>query len=274
LSIWEFLSRIDAMALVVPGVATNYPSPLIALASTFGTAPKEGQYQIPVEIDWGVMGGTDYLVSFNLANSGNTKQITQICAVHVDNSACGSDIQFAFTDTSETITIPAYEPYALVPVFSRSLQFFVSAGIEGEEVETTDVTRFTLFNFVPPPVVITPSQEQDTSVAAAIAGAVGNTQIVPAGTNGSLNVVYVNYSSPFGGLAGAGVMGLSLVDGTGKVLWVGQMGGGILSAWNVVLASLTGIDFRFQNGIKFEQTLVGGAAIAGNFNVVLGYRQP
>lgn len=262
------------MGIVVPGNAVNYPSPLVALASPFGTEPAEGRYQVPVEIDWGSMGGADYLVGINLANSGNTKFISQLCAVHVDNSACGSDIQFIFTDTAETITIPAYTPYAQVNIYSRSMQFFVAAGIEGEEVETSDVTRFTLFNFVPPPSSITPSQEQDTSTASDIAGAVGNTQVVPAGTNGSLNVMYVNYSSPFGGLAAAGVMGLSLVDGTGKVLWVGQMGGGILSAWNVVLVSLSDIDFRFQNGIKFEQTLIGGAAIAGAFSVVLGYRQP
>lgn len=267
------------MAIVVPGNPVNYPNALLAVGlhdSVLppGAAPKFGPKCIPVEVDWGTMGGTNSIVGFNVGNAGGTQGFTDLCALQVDNSGCGADIQFVFTDTQTTYTIPAYTPYALIPIFTKALQFYCISQIDGEAIETTDITRFTMFNFVPMPVVVPTSQEQDTSAVSAIAGAAGNTQIIPAGTNGTINVVYVNYASPFGGLPAAGEMTWTLVDGSGKVLWTGQMGGGIASAWNVILANLSNVAFRFSNGVKFTQAVAGGAAIGGAFNVVLGYRQP
>jgi hypothetical protein len=267
------------MAIVIPGNAVNFPQALLAVglkASTVpvGQTPINGPQCIPVEVDWGTMGGTDKIVGFNIGNAGGTRSFADLCAIQVDNSQNGADIEFIFTDTQTTYTVPAYEPYALFPIFTKALQFYCVSQIDGELVEATDITRFTLFNFVPPPVVLPASQEQDTSAVSAIAGAVGTTAVIAAGINGTINVVYVNYASPFGGLPAAGEMTWKLVDGSGKVLWTGQMGGGISSAWNVILANLSGVAFRFQNGINLVQTLAGGAAIGGAFNVVLGYRQP
>lgn len=267
------------MAIVIPGTAVNYPNALLAVGLKqscvpVGQNPVNGPQCVPVEIDWGSMGGSNSIVGFNLGNAGGTRNFEDVCAIQVDNSQCGSDIEFVFTDTQTSYVVPAYEPYALFPVFTKSVQFYCISQLDGQIIESTDITRFTLFNFVPPPVVLPASQEQDTSAVAAIVGAVGTTQIVAAGINGSLNTVYVNYASPFGGLPAAGEMTWQLKDGSGKVLWTGQMGGGISSAWNVVLVSVTGVDFRFQNGISFVQALAGGAAIGGAFNVVLGYRQP
>jgi hypothetical protein len=268
------------MAIVIPGNAVNYPNALLAVGLKnscvpVGQAPVNGPQCVPVEVDWGTMGGSSKIAGFNIGNAGGTRDFSDICAIQVDNSQCGADIEFIFTDTQTTYTVPAYSPYVLIPVFTKAVQFYCVSMLDNETVESTDISRFTLFNFVPPPVVLPALvQEQNTGAVGAIAGAVGTTQIVAAGINGSLNAVYLNYASPFGGLPAAGEMTWKLVDGSAKVLWTGQMGGGISSAWNVVLVSVTGVDFRFTNGISFVQTLTGGAAIGGAFNVVLGYRQP
>lgn len=274
------------MAIVIPGTAVNYPNAVLAVGLKNACVPV-GQFQqnnsdyvnwtpkcVPIEINWGTMGGTNKIVGLNIGNAGGTVAFEDLCAIQCDNSQCGADIEFIFTDTQTTYTVPAYEPYVLFPIFTKSLQFYCVSKIDGQIVETTDITRFTLFNFVPPPVVIPASQEQDTAAVNAIAGAVSSTQIIPAGLNGTVNVIYVNYASPFGGLPGAGEMTWTLVDGSGFVLWTGQMGGGISSAWNVQLVNMSGVAFRFQNGVKFNQVLAGGVAIGGAFNVVLGYRQP
>lgn len=258
------------MAIVVPGVATNYPSPLVALASTFGKEPKEGRYQIPVEIDWGSMGGADFLVAFNLANSGNTKEITQICAVHVDNSACGCDIQFIFTDTSETVTVPAYANYALVPLFSRSLQFFVQAGIDSEVVKPVDVTRFTLFNFVPPPVVIPPSNEQDP-------GGVSFTNVTGAGTTnlpvGSPNGTIESISGIYNGLSiAAGTADFKIQDGTGQDLAWGQVTVANATTYSgIIVFQLPICAQRYTGGIKLVQS---GVNIGGQLTLNITTRAP
>lgn len=258
------------MAIVVPGVATNYPSPLVALASPFGKEPAEGRYQIPVEIDWGSMGGSNFLCSFNLQNSGNTKEISQICAVHVDNSACGADVQFIFTDTSETVTVPAYSNYALVPIFSRSLEFFVQAGIDNEVVEPADVTRFTLFNFVPPPVVIAPSNEQSP-------GSVSFTNVTGAGTtdltSATLNGTIESISGIYNGLSiAAGTADFKLVDGTGQNLAWGQVT--VANATNyagIVVFNIPIAAQRFHNGIQLVQS---GANIGGQLTLNIAVRTP
>lgn len=262
------------MPIVVPGVATNYPSPLVSLASTFGQEPKEGRRQIPVEISWGTMGGSNFLCAFNLQNSANTKEWSQLCAVHVDNSGCGSDIEFIFTDTSETVVVPAYEPYVLVPLFSRSLQFFVQAGINSEVVESNDVTRFTLFNFVPPPVVIPAAVEQSVvSNAALAADGATNTVMIATPINGTLESIYLYRASPAAGLAGPGAQTWAITDGASspKTFFQGTFAGGNLSSWNVPLIQLSGLNMRFTNGLSFKQT---GAALGGTYSLSLGYRTP
>lgn len=255
--------------IVVPGVATNYPSPLKALASPFGKEPNEGRYQIPVEIDWGVMGGANFTVSMNLQNSADTKAITQICALHVDNSACGADVQFVFTDTSETITIPAYTAYALVPVFSRSLQFFVVAGINSEVVESNDVTRFTMFNFVPPPVVVTETVEQSIASVTGIDMGTASTTLVPSTVNGTLEGGMITL-----GLAasntGSGTWALE--DGTGKIIAQGLIQVSSGSKINLVLWEQNGINVRFTNGLKMVCTQ--SAVIGGTISASLYYRTP
>jgi hypothetical protein len=245
------------MSLVLPP-AVNYPNPLISVQSRWANAPVEGNRMIQCEVDWGSMGGSGAIKNVAVQLSNNAEiNFRQICALAVDNSQCGADVEFQFPDTGETLTIPAYSPKVICPVFTNATSFNVACGFDSELVESGDFTTFSIHNSVPPPIAVPTSQEQDTSAVAAIAGAASTTAIIAAGINGTLNVVYVNYASPFGGLPAAG-----------------QMGGGISSAWNVILANLSNVAFRFTNGVNLVQTVAGGAAIGGAFNVVLGYRQP
>ena len=110
------------MPVTVPP-AINYPSPLLSQPDRYMQVPPEGARMIPCEIDWGTMGSGGTLItsmSINLQNN-STKTFTQICSLAVDNSACCSDVQFVFPDTAETMTIPAYTPKCIVPVFTKAL---------------------------------------------------------------------------------------------------------------------------------------------------------
>lgn len=256
------------MGIVVPGTAVNYPNPMLALESPFGREPKNRK-QIPVEIDWGSMGGSLFNVSFNLAASANPQSFEQLCAVHVDNSSCGSDIEFVFTDTSETIVIPKYTPYALVPIFSRSLQFFVVAGINSETVESTDVTRFTLFNFVPPPVVVPQSVEQSFASTTGIDMGTATTQLVPTGVNGSLEGGFISLALAASN-TGSGTWALE--DGTGAIIAQGQIQVSSGSKINLTLWQESGVSIRFTNGLKMVCTQ--SAAIGGTISANLYYRTP
>jgi len=261
------------MPIVVPGAAVNYPSPLVAVGSYFGREPQEGRYTIPAEIDWGTMGGDDHIVAFNLQTSANTQAISQICALHVDNSACGSDVQFVFTDTQETVTIPAYEPYVLVPIFTKSLQFFVISGIDNEEVESGDVTRFSMLNFVPPPVVIPASSEQNAAVENLIdAATVGSVQLVPATTSGTLEAMCIFMQ--FFAASGIGTYATwHIEDGTGKVIVGGRDGAVDNMQQNVAIVNMTGLAVRFQGGLKFvidDSTVTAGSTYSAN----VYYRTP
>lgn len=265
------------MAIVIPGTAVNYPVALLAVGLKascvpVGQNPKHGPQCIPVEIAWGTMGGTDKIVGLNIGNAGATRAFEDLCALHVDNSQCGADVEFIFTDTQITYTVPAYCPYALFPIFTKSLQFYIVSKIDGEIVESGDITRFLLFNFVPPPVVVPTSIEQDASAVANIATATLTTQIIAAAISGTINSINVFFSSGSAGLLGGGLVTWQLVDGSARVIATGQISGGDKSSWNVVLYAQTGLALRFQTGLQFK--LAGDTTILGTFNVNIGYRQP
>jgi hypothetical protein len=257
------------MAIVIPGTAVNYPNALLAVGLNFNNAPKEGPRSLPAEIDWGSMGGADKIVSMNAQVAGGTIQLSQICAIHVDNSGCGSDIQFVFTDTQETYTVAAYEPYALFPVFSKSLQFYVIAGINGQVVETNDTTRFSLFNFVPPPVVLPLSQEQNFASVTGIDFGTASTQLIPTGINGTLEDVYLSLALAS---TNTGSATFILQDGAGNNIAQGMVQTSSGDKINPVLLQLNDVRVRFTDGIVIlcTQSVTLGGTISGN----LYYRTP
>lgn len=245
--------------------SVNYQSPLNAIPSRVLSAPKEGNHQIPCEILWGTMGGANKCVAFNIQNNA-TLEISQIAAIKVDNSACGASIQFIFPDTMETITVPAYMPDAIVPVFSNGLQFYVQAVAP----INTDVTRFQLLNFLPPPVVVPTTEEQQTLVVGNIsAAAAGVLQILPTNVSGTIQGVQVSFgvASP----AGDSNAIITIQDGNAKL--IARVPVFVKSGVPANIAfPFMDIDVRFQSGL---QAIISGLLIpAGEYNVNLFYRLP
>ena len=256
------------MPLQVPP-AINYASPLVSIPATWTKDAPEGPRMIPCEIDWGSanMGGPNNCVNINIQNNA-TANFSQIVALSVDNSASGADVQFSFPDTSQTYVIPAYTPAVVLEVFTGSTQFFVSA----PNAIASDITRFAIHNALPPPIAVPVTQEQQSVVANNInAGVTATTQLVPLGTNGTIQDI--NVFAQLNQNATAGVVLFSFVDGTGKLIAGGQVGSDNAERKNTLALALSDIAVRFVNGLTFvvtATTIPAGSALAVN----LYYRTP
>lgn len=255
------------MPLQLPA-AKNYTSPLVAVPVRWTLPPREGPKMIVCEIDWGTMGGPNNCVSINLQNNA-TLEFSQIVALSVDNSQCGADVQFIFTDTAETLTIPAYSPKSIVPVFTNQTQFFVVTGLNSQAVESADVTTFSIHNSVPPPIAVPVSTEQNIANVNAVDMGTATTQLIPATVNGTLTGAQLNLAM---NATNSGNGTWSLQDGTGKVIAQGAVSASSGNKYNLTLFSQMGMNVRFTNGVKLvcTQGAVLGATINGN----LYYRTP
>lgn len=242
--------------------AVNYQSPLIAIPTRWAKAPPEGNNIISCEIDWGTMGGPNGCVNVNLQNNA-TLTFSQIAALSIDNSSCGADVQFVFPDTTETLTIPAYSPKIITPVFTNQTQFFVYAPTFRSE----DVTRFSILNAVPPPIAVPVTSEQNAAVAGDVSlTATGFTQLVSPSVSGTLENAFFNY------IIGNGQAEWYLTDSTGQAL-----AGGIVIASTTVFGSgtaldLKGISVRFQGGLRFQ--VFATSSTSGTMATNLYYRTP
>jgi hypothetical protein len=253
------------MALSVPP-AVNYQSPLNALPVKWDRTPSEGSKIIPCEVDWGTMGGPNNCVSFNLQNNA-TLNFSQIVALSIDNSVCGSDIEFIFSDTTETLSIPAYAPKTIVPVFTNQTQFWLSC----PSARSEDITRFSILNSMPPPIAVPTTQEQTTASASSIDITVtGSIQIVATTINGTLENISIDgnlYANATGG-----EVSWQMVDGNSVVIAQGGQIGN-LNSWNYFNAlTLNDVRLRFQGGLKFQWTTLHVGA--GQYDVNLYYRTP
>jgi hypothetical protein len=254
------------MSLLIPP-SKNYQSPLITLNSRWESAPIEGARLIPVEIPWVEMGGTGQCVLLNLAGLG-AQTFSQIVSLSVDNSQCGADIVFLFSDTSQTYTVPAYSPNDVFPVFTGQTQFYIKAI---GELTAADVTRFAVHNNVPPPISIPVTDAQQTAALGSIAmtGA-GVTPIVLPTVNGtmqnlSLSAAIPNPPATFNDA-------FTFTDGTGKVLATVNCAGLLNIGINALLLNLSNMSSRFRGGIVMTQS--GGFNTGGTISVNLLYRMP
>lgn len=270
------------MALTVPP-AKNYQSPLTAMNSVLGRDPTEGPMQVPLEFDWTTMGAQNgttaqYAVFVNLQNQ-STRNFSQVCGLKVDNSGCGSDVQFVFTDTGEVITIDAYDPCAVVPVFSATTQFYAMAlnAIAG------DVTRAQALNYCPPPTTVPIGATQQVAAPGqAFANIGGNTQLIPAGVSGTLQSLFLSASvgvTPSGAAGGVAEFALSVMDngGGGGAKTFLQCAvtvpvGGFLPYQ--ILFQDEGFDWRFNNGLIILNTATGWGTGSGVINMQAKYRAP
>lgn len=255
------------MPLAIPP-AVNYPNPLSYVPARWNQVPVEGAKFVPIEIDWGSMGGTSKCVNFNLQNNANLA-FSQIVAVKFDNSACGSDVQIIFPDTGDTVTFPAYQQ-SITPVFTNGQQFFVLA----PNAQPEDVTLFSVHNAMPPPVDLSRSSVQEFAAQVAIPVATGTTTLVPSTVSGTLEQVQINGYVSFGGVVLTTLL-VKVQDGNGTLL------GGFEVAGNTNSTVLSGtlytsppISVRFTNGLFLVQTEGGGLSVSGNLFSSVYYRAP
>lgn len=253
------------MGLVIPP-AVNYQTPLVSLPVAWDRPPVEGSRIVPVEIDWGTMGGANNCVSINLFG-GAAQTISQIVSVSIDNSACSVPVTFIFPDTAQTYEVKALTPVATFPVFTNQTQFFVSA----PGALAADVTRFGLLNSLPPPVSLAESPFVPAPQVAAInsinIGAAGSNPIVAAGISGTLTGLFVALT-----LAPAALLAtITVQDGTGKLIATATIqGGGGAGPTYVILFNMQGIDVPFTNGLNLQH----GASAGSLANVNVFYTVP
>lgn len=224
--------------------SVNYASPLVAIPNVLTSPPREGNMQVPCEIDWGSMGGASNCVLVNLQNNA-TLEISQICALKVDNSACSGDVAFIFPDTQDTILVPAYTPATVFPVFSHQTQFYVSS----PNASPIGVTRFQILNFYPFPADIPATAAQlTTSSLGVLLTATGTTQVIASTISGTLEGLVVNALMNTGGVNN--VANYNIQDGTGSVKIAGQIPG-VATTQTINLLNLTNLNIHFVNGLNF-----------------------
>lgn len=267
------------MSLVIPQ-SKNYQSPLIATVSRHGRIPPDGKRQVSMEFDWTAMGqttgtGPSSVTAINVNMSNNaTLRFSQILSLKVDNSQCGADVEIIFTDTQDTITIPAYSPNSIFPVFTDSTQFFAVAtgAIAG------DVTRIQALNFDPGPVSLNSSQEQNfvTNVPTFI-NLAGNTQLVPAGVNGTLTSLFLGASVPNPPSVAGSQTNIQIVDGGGANFLLNSIGFALPTGGTVPYVTLfdrADLNWRFTNGVKMTLTVSNWGTGNGFLNNFATYRAP
>jgi hypothetical protein len=240
------------MPLIIPP-SKNYPSPLVTQKSLSHDRPIEGRKQIACEILWGSMGGPNRCVSLNVAAQGAAAQgFSQISMLKVDNSGNSCDVTFIFPDTQETIVIPLQTPFALVPVMSNSLQFFVSS----PNTSVKDITRFQILNYVCTPTTV----KWDTpncfaaSITTVWVNAVQFDQLIPAGTYGILQNLYFETTKANSSATDA-VGNWDLFDGEGNLIFNGYKANGA-AAGNLFRSATVWTPIRFHDGLAMRFTPV------------------
>lgn len=240
----------------------------IAVPSVMFREPKEGRKSITQSIAWSrPMAAGMRAVNINMQNNA-TLEFSQICGLIVDNSECGTDLDFVFPDTNVVISIPAYAPYTVLDVLTNQTQFFVIA----KAPLTVDYTSFSILNFAPPPVAVPITRQQLTASIGSIAvtGA-GTTQIIPATVSGTLQGLNITFACPTPAVSFNDAF--NLVDGASNRLWTGNVaqqnsGSGV----NIVLVDNSGLSLRFSGGLTLTQT--GGFTPGATLDVNAYYLTP
>lgn len=227
------------MPLTIPNFV-QFQAPLFPLRGLWNVSPGEGDRFVNAEIDWGTPGLTGAsCVQFQL--SGNSPvAFSQIVAMSVDNSRCGSDVDFIFPDSGFILTVPAFNQ-GVYPVFTNALMFYANSPLS----VLGDVTIVQILNSMPPPVAIQPSSEQQQAGLQQL-GLVtnGSTPVIPASVlGGTIDNIAVTISIGTG-TTGAGL--LQLVDGTGQVLWETI----VEAATGNTSISIPNLRLRFRNGVN------------------------
>lgn len=235
----------------------QYQEQMVPLRGLWNTAPAEGEYFVNFFIDWGSYNSKAVQVTV----AGNSPvALSQIVCLVVDNSRCGSDIDFLFPDSGFSLTIPAHNG-GVFPVLTNALMFYAVGMGAGQG----DTTVFQALNSMPPPVMIQPSETLNNVSESGIP--------LTQSTNAYITLLPATASGLLTGFAIQAVGGettstanLDLVDGTGKILWAG----GIYQQPEQI--NVSGLNVRFHGGIKIG--ILGSDFGAGTLFVNLYYTTP
>lgn len=227
------------MPITIPAFA-QYQAPLVPLRGLWHAPPREGDRFVNIEIAWGTFGANTRAVQFAL--SGNSPvALSQIVAMSVDNSRCGSDVDFLFPDSGFVLTVPATNQ-GVYPVFSNALMFYAISA----SAAAGDITVAQVLNSMPPPVTIQPPELQSHASAPNIdLHTNGTTVIVPAPTAGTIQSFNLAIS---GAAATAGACTFQLIDGAANVLYAQVIT--IPSGIYALSVPVTGVRLRFVNGLN------------------------
>jgi hypothetical protein len=227
------------MPLIIPPF-TQFQAPLFPLRGLWNATPPEGDKYIAAEVDWGSY-PPGQAVQFAL--SGNSPvALSQIVALSVDNSRCGTDVRFVFTDSGFTLVVPAHAG-GVFPVFTNGLMFYAIALTAG----ASDVTSLNVHNSMPPPLALQLSSQQNYVSAAVPAPVNGTYPIIAAPISGTLNDADIIIDYLIG--ASAQRMTLTLQDGRPVALWSTTFSAPA-AAEGIQHIELSGLNSRFINGLS------------------------
>jgi hypothetical protein len=250
------------MAVTVPPFVQyqTQPAPLLG---RWNTPPAEGDRFINFDQIWtGASPGN--AVQINV-QGGGVQPLSQIVAIYVDNSRCGSTTSFIFIDSGFVLDV-APGAQGLYPVFTNAQSFFVSAA----QAVSGDETIFQVFNSMPPPISIPPAEPQThVGTNGVPLGSNGTTQIIPLGVNGTIENINFVVSAIAGAGGGSAVM--TMADGQGHVIWQGTLAlpANGTADFSIPVAPL---NLRFVNGVTLQ---ISGTTLSGTWVVPnIYYSQP
>lgn len=241
----------------------QYQAPMIPLRGLWNRRPPEGDRFVSAEIDW-LTPGINNCVQFQL--SGNSPvPLSQIAALYVDNARCGSDITFLFGDSGFILVVPAYAE-GLYPVLTNALMFYCSA----PQAVASDISVVQILNSIPPPIPVQLGQQQlSANVGAITLTTNGSTQLVANTVSGTLNAFTISLSGT--AAATAGNVNISLIDGTGRTLWLYNFIVPANSGQNIEIP-MSGLRLRFTQGLQlvtsFSSNISVGFAVVNLYYAV------
>lgn len=247
--------------------AMNFGLFPIPVPSIMYREPAEGRQSITFDVDWSrpIAKSLD-TVEFNLQNNA-PQNFRQICGLIVDNSNCGSDLDFIFPDTGVTISIPAYAPYTVLQVNTQQVQFY----LRGLGVINGDATQFSVLNFAPAPVAVPITvMQQVASVASITMDGVSSTSLINANVNGTVQGLNVTVACPKPSASFNNV--IRIADGAGTNIWQGNMALQDTSDGQTVCLVNLNINKRFVDGLRLFQA--GGVTPGATIDVNIYYRIP
>lgn len=220
-------------------------------------SPQDDMF-VSVEIDWITQTNSLGAVAVNVAGNSPVA-LSQIAALVIDNSRCGSDVQIIFPDTGFSLDIAARSPGGVFPALTNALQFYCV----GANAVAGDITVLQICNSMPPPVAPPISLAQQRVGVNAISLANGSTALVNAPQNGTLQAFQF-----IGQATAAGTATLSLQDGSGHFVWQGAI---TFAAAGPVNISLAGLNTRFSNGLNL---VISSSTLTGAITANIYYSQP